>query len=255
MQLKNKILNSLYFVTIFIVALVLTTLSLARRTNSFESSRDPLLLNVDKEDIQVANSTAGSVTEILVEEGEHVTEGQVLMRLNNDVNESRIAILQQFEEENLSARTEANLLRAESERNEITSPRDAVVYGIHTTVGTFISQNSDVMTLFSDDNLKLTGLVSAQRYAEILEMRSLAAYSPRLQQVYSVNFEGVGKVFPATKNEPALYEIIFRFAEPGEGAVFVEGETLEITGSDSSAEIWRPSTFVTKFWNLFIIGQ
>lgn len=255
MKIRLHLLNSLYFFVVFLVSLGFTTLSLARRVNYFESTKQPLLINIDKEDISVTNTVSGQISEILVEEGEHVSEGEVLLVLNDQNTQARIESLEEFEEDNLSARTEVNLLRAQTEQLEIRAPRDGVVYKISVGEGANINLNTELMVLFADSKLRLTGLVSPDQYAEIQNNRVLTAYSSRLEQVYEVEFEGVGRVYPATQHESSKYELVLRFINENEGSAFIEGESLEVISLRQDEEIERPSYQVARFWNQFIMGK
>lgn len=252
---KVTLLNATYFTAVFFAALALTTLSLARRVNTFESTKQPLLISVDKEDIVVANTVSGKIQEIHVQEGQHVAQGDLLISMEDITTEARIESLEEFAADNLSARTEVNLLRAQAEQYEIRAPRDGVVYQILVGGGANVNFNTHLMTLFADDNMRITGLVNPEQYAEIQKSRIVSAYSQRLEQVYDAELEGVGKVFPATAFDTSKYELILRFVNEDEGAAFIEGENLEIISLRQEDAIARPSYVVSQFWNHFIIGE
>lgn len=253
-KITTSLLNIFYFCLVFLFALALTTLSLARRINSFESTQQPLLVNIDKEDIIITNTISGKIEEVFVNEGDHVNQGDLLVRMEDPNAQARIESLEAFSD-NLSARTEANLLRAQVSQSEIRAPRDGVVYKILVGEGANLNLNTSVITLFADDNLRLTGVVNPDQYAEIQKNRSLSAYSPRLEQVYDLEVEGVGRVHPATDHEASKYELILRFAREDEGAVFLEGESLEITSLRNNEEIASPSYIVARFWNQLVTGK
>jgi multidrug resistance efflux pump len=254
--MKKYFWNTVYFMLVFVAALTVATQALARRVNTYESTKKPLFFSVDKEDIVLSNSVTGRVQEVFVATGQHVSKGDLLVSLKDDTLTQRMSSLESVAEDNLSARTELDLLRAKSQEYEIRAPRDGVVYQIHAAEGSYLNSSSPVITLFADGNVKVAGVLTQDQYAEIQKNKDLDVYSPRFEQIYQITFEGVGRVRPATRYEESQYEVQFRFADSEEGAAFIEGESLEVVSkSKGDDEAVRPSIRVANFWNKFIIGN
>ncbi len=249
------VLNGFYFSLVFIAAVTIATQALARRVNSYEATKQPLFFSVEKERVIISNSVTGRVDIVAVTTGQHVKKGDLLVRLADDSLAQKLASLESFAEENLSAETELELLRAKASEYEIRATRDGVVYQIQAAEGSYLTMNSPLLILFADNNVKVTGMISQLQYAEMQKNKDLDVFSPRFEQVYSISFEGVGRVQPATNYEESKYEVKFRFSNPNEGAAFIDGESLEVVSREIEREAVRPSTRITSLWNALILGK
>lgn len=255
-HVSRFVLNSIYFIIVFVAALAISTLALTRRLNSYESTRSPLLLRVDKEEITMSNSVVGRVSKVYVKAGQHVKKGELLVELYDEAAQAKITTLEQFAKDNLSARTEASALKAQNSQFEVRSPRDAIVYKVDAVEGTsYLPLNSTLVTLFADTNIHLTGDVTIEQYADIQKQKKLDVYSSRLEQIFSVEYEGISKVLPPTGQESTKYELVFHFADSNEGNAFIQGENLEVVARTRDDSALRPSYLIAKFWNSFIIGK
>jgi HlyD family secretion protein len=167
----------------------------------------------------------------------------------------RLASLEVLAEDNLSAKTEFELLKAKASEYEIKATRDGVVYQIQAAEGSYLTMNSPLLILFADSNVKVTGMVNQVQYAEIQKNKDVDVFSPRFEQVYSLTFEGIGRVQPATNFEESKYEIKFRFSNLDEGAAFIDGEGLEVIAKEARDEAIRPSARIANLWNSLILGK
>lgn len=247
--------NGLYFTIVLVVAVGISTQALARRVNTYEATKTPLFFAVEKERVLISNSVTGRVEEVTVTTGQHVRKGDLLVRLADDTLGMRMSSLEELAEENLSAKTELALLQAKASEYELRAPRDGIVYQIQAAEGSYLTTNSPVLILFADSNVKVSGMVNQIQYAEIQKNKNIDVFSPRFEQVYSVSFEGVGRVQPATNFEESKYEIKFRFTNTDEGAAFIDGEGLEVVAKDTGDEAIRPSVRITNLWNSLILGK
>lgn len=246
---RNFFINALYLFVVFAIALLIATQALVRRVNTYEVTKQPLLFSVSKEKIEISNSVTGRVDQVAVNIGQHVTKGDLLVRLSDDSRAQKLNSLSEVSEENLSAKTEFELLKARASEYEIKAPRDGVVYQIHAAEGSFLNSSSPVLTLFADSNVKLVGNITPAQYAEIQKNKDLDVYANRFEQIYKVSFQGVGRVLPGTQYEESKYEVQFRFANADDGAAFIEGESLEVVSHAEDEQALRPSTRIANFWN------
>lgn len=253
-QYRNVAVNTFYFVAVFALALAIASQALARRVNTYEITKQPLLFSVSKEKVVISNAVTGRVDEVPVTIGQHVRKGDLLVRLSDDTLAKRLDTLRNVSEDNLSARTELELLQTQTQAYEIRAPRDGVIYQIDVAEGSYLNSSTAVLTLFADTNVKLVGSVSPTQYAEIQKNKDLDVYADRFEQVYKVTFQGVGRVVPGNRYDESKYEVQFRFADDEDGAAFIEGETLEVVSPNQDNQASRPSLRLTRLWNK-LMGQ
>lgn len=255
--MKNFLVNMLYFGFVIAVAGVVATQSIARKINTYDSNQSPFFLVVDKEEIVLSNSIPGRVDRVYVKAGDHVNKGDLVVKLVDDSLASRITSLESVSEDNLSARTELALLRSRDQEYEIKAPRDGIIYSVDAAEGSYLNNSFPIARLFIDQDVKLTGTLDKRQYAKIQRERELSVFSPRLEQVFKVSFNGVGKVLPGQRSDDSRYETFFRFSDPDEGLAFIEGESLEVVSDETNAdkEGRRPGSRLADFWNAFILGK
>lgn len=254
-RLRLTIVNTIYFVIIFIVALSIATLSLTRKINSYHMTKQTLVLNVKKPEVVISNSVEGKVDSLQVDAGQHVRKGDTLVKLTNDAITQKLETLEELGNSNLSAQTEAKVLQAQIPQFEIKAPRDGIVYQINIAEGAYLNHSTPMMILFADDDIKLTGLVNNEQYTQVQKDKTLDLYSPRFGQIFSVTLEGAGRVIPATTYSESKYELQFRFSDPNEGASFIQGEGLEVISQTRNDMAKNPAERIAEFWNGFIIKK
>lgn len=251
--MKNKLINAFYILTIFLFTLGVSTLALARKVNSYKNNSTLMTFTVDKDDIIIANSVVGRIEAINVQPGQHVDTGDILIELTDDSLEAKLNTLERFGGENLSALTQAQLIRAQESEYQIKAPRSGIVYQIDAAEGTYLPVNTKIITLFADNDVRLTTFLSARELEQIQRVGALDVFSPRLEQSYRIDYQGVGRVKQDDDNGE-LYEAIFTFAGEGVGVEFLEGETLEVIGVSQDAAK-RPADYVTDLWNKLLLGN
>jgi len=260
---KRYLVNSLYLIAVFVVVFFVATQALVRKINTYTLTESILFLTVDKPDVSVATTIPGKVAEILIKSGDHVKEGDVIVKLTDEANEERIRVLRGLAASNLSANTEFQLLRARGEEYEIKAPRDGIVYEVLVAKGSFLQNGTAVASLFADDEIRLVGSILPTQYPLIEKNRGITVFSPRLGQAYTVLFQGVGKIkeeapfITADGTEVVQeekYEISFVLKDETQGTSFIEGERLEVIPSDADEEEAKPLNRLVKIWNSLILG-
>jgi len=251
--ISSYILNIIYFILVFAVALFFTTLGLARRLNSYDANRQDLFLKVEKKEVDISNSISAQVKEIFVEEGQGVKKGDTLLTLEDGVSAAKIKTLDRVAVDNVSARTESAVLKAQTGYYTIKSPDTGVIYAISVTNGTYLTNSAPVMRLFSDTEVKLTGLFSTAEYLELSKQKKLDVYSSRLEQIFEVEFFGISKVVEGSDKQ-AKYELFFNFVRPEDAATFIQGEQLSVVAKSRDPITNRPEEVIKRFWNSFILG-
>lgn len=251
-SLITTVINSMYFLVIFLVALAFATLSLARRLNSYDANHPDQTLIINKDSITLSNVVSGQIEKILVREGQSVKKGELLIMLQDTVSDAKIASLESVASENISARTEAQVLRAQEGYYEIRAPEDGVVYAIHTVEGTYLSTPTKLIDIFADKDVKLVGYFNPTQYTEILRQPKLDVYNNRLEQIFEINFTAVSQVIQ--EGDQSEYELLFSFNQPDDAVSFVQGEKVTIVAKSRDDQSSRPEEMIKRFWNSFILG-
>lgn len=250
----NKVLSTLkiflIYLIIFLSVFAVSTLALARKVNKYKTSFNNATFQVEKEIIVLSNPVGGRVESVNVSAGQQVKQGDILVILSDDSFSSRLGVLEQFADENLSARTEAELLRLQKNDYIITAPRNGTVKEIELAQGSFVPANTKLITLYSDEDARLTTVVDTLALDKIQKTNKLEVFSKRLEQSFYVELVGISEVNPET----GKYEVIFKFVEPENSTYFISGETVEAVPVQS-ADVRRPAEIITDIWNGLIIQE
>ncbi len=254
-KIFTTILNSIYFLLVFVVAFAIATLALVRKVNSYEASREPLFFSVLKENIQMTSPVSGRLDSVEVKTGQHVKRGELVAQLSDESLERKLIALEEVGDQNLSASTEAQVLRSQKEQFSIRAAKDGVIYKIESAAGSYVGPGSPLITMFADEKVKLIGYVNPTQYAEIQRNKDMNVFSSRFQQIYKITLEGVGRVQSGEGLDQNKYEVIFGFVDTEEGPAFLEGESLEVVSAQNNDDVKRPVTRIVELWNRFIIGN
>lgn len=259
--LKKWIYNGVVFSFVFIVAFAIATQALIHKINTYNLTNKIFFLSADKDDIIVSSTISGRVSEILVEPGSHVSEGELLVKLVDESIIPRIDALKDVASDNLSARTELELIRARSGEYEIRAPRDGVVYTINVTKGSYVQGGTQIAMIFADQGASLVGEIKPQQYALIEKNRGMSVFNPRLGQVYTVYFHGIGRVLEKeidsnsrSSIKEEYYEVKFILANESEGASFIEGERFEVVPEQQKKDQLKPAFQLARIWNGLVVG-
>lgn len=267
-SIKSFLTNSAYLVVVFVFAFAIATQALMHKINNYELNKSLLFLTVKKERVDVSTSVPGRIEEIMVRPGMHVKTGEIVARLKDESRNFKIAALRDVADQNLSARTELELLLAQEEEYDIRAPRDGVVDHVFSSKGTSAIEGAVILSLYADEDMQLVGNIRPEQYNLIDKHRGISVFNPRLGQAFTASFQGItgvrddllpdGTKAPAqtadsqAKNE--LYEIRFALNEKEEGASFIEGEKLEIISENIDIEQQKPLYRLARLWNSLILG-
>ncbi len=260
-KIKEHFINFVYFAGVFIFALLVTTQALARKVNTFQSMTSPIFFYVDKQDVAIVSRVQGQVEKILVSPGQHVNKGDLIMQIDMTAYNEKISALESVARDNLSAKTELKMLKRERDAFYIYAPQDGIIYSIDTAEGSFVAIGATMATLFADRDARLITYVTPIQYMELQSKQAINVYSSRLKQAFKVKLDGIGKVtddYQGVGNnlkKVRKYELIFRFDNPDDGAVFIEHESLQFVNVVNSNDIQRPMTRVANLWNALILGK
>ena len=248
-KIKNSIFNICYFLLIIVITGIIASLSITRRFNSYASNELSLSFFVVKPEFSISNSLAGKIEKIHVKNGDSVKKGDILISLSDKGAEAKLNALEEVANENISAKTEAEVIKSQQNQYQILSPTDGTVYQIKTHVGEFVNVHSTLLVLFSNENISLIGYVPETRYSRILQDHSLFVYSSRFNQVFNIELDETQKVVQSLEKRDNLYEVQFIFSDPRDGESFIQGETLELVGKNTQVEYLNATERIAFFWN------
>ncbi len=267
-SIRSFLTNSGYLILVFVFAFAVATQALMHKINNYELNKSLLFLTVKKERVDVSTTVPGRIEEILVRPGVHVKSGEIVARLKDESRNFKIAALRDVADQNLSARTELELLLAQTEEYDIRAPRDGVVERVYASKGTSVIEGVVILSIYADEDMQLVGNIRPEQYNLIDKHRGISVFNPRLGQAFTASFQGITGVrddmlpdgtkvpmstdLSQTKNE--LYEIRFALNEKEEGASFIEGEKLEIISENIDIEQQKPLYRLAKLWNSLILG-
>ena len=258
---KKWFYNGIIFFFVFMAVFAIAAQALVHKINTYNLTNKVFFLSVDKEDVVVSSTIAGRVSEVFVEPGSHMKEGELMIRLVDESLIPKIDALEDVAGENLSARTELELIRARSEEYDIRAPRDGVIYQMSVTKGSYVQSGTQVATIFADQNVTLVGEIKPQQYALIEKYKGMSVFSPRLGQVYTVYFHGIGRVLEKeifsngqTTQKEEYYEVKFTLENENEGASFIEGERFEVVPEQQKKDRLKPAFQLARLWNGLVLG-
>lgn len=251
-KIKTNLTNAFIFSIVFLVSLSIATLAIARRTNEYRSTSREYTFSVEKDEVKIVNPVGGRIERMLVSPGQIVTKGETIAELRDEQFESRLNTLTQFADENLSARTEAELLRNSRNLFKVTAPRDGIINTVDVSVGTLLTPNQTLATLYANTDVKLIANVTGVKLTEVQKVKSLEAISPRIGVSYEIEYAGIRKV-SAVDTTGTTYEVIFRFKNADDGSGLLNGEQLEVLSLAN--DVKRPSEIVADIWNSLIVKQ
>lgn len=240
-----------YYSLIFLVVFIISTLALTRKVNRFKDGPIFEVFEVDKEEVVISTAVDGNVKAVLVEEGEHVKVGDILVELSDDSLLDRLEVLESFSDENLSAKTEAELLKSTTADFVVRAPRDGVVKEVLIAPGSAVSSNSKAMTLYADTGADVVTFMSKDSLRGIQKSSEVEVYSPRLEQYFTLTYKGVNQAVEGSESE---YKAYFSFVNEDSSSYFFDGEKLQKTQAGGD-DLVSPSEFVAEIWNSLIVEQ
>lgn len=250
---KSTIYNVFYFTFVLVVAFAISTLALYRKINSYASESQNIELAIDKQEIIIESFLSGRVENIYVNPGQHVKKGDVILDLHYETNEENARFLNTISDDRTA--TEEAQIVAKNNIYKIKSPRDGVVYEIKAAVGSSINKHTDIVRIFSDENIKLVAYADKDLYSQVQRSTQMQVFSERYQQIYSVSYESAARVEKFEEFSEPKYELIFSFADKDEGSAFLDGERLKVIPGNTELAKIKPEQRIVDFWNTFLIGK
>ncbi len=265
-NLKEALFNVFAFILIFLFVLFVSTQALARKMNTLQTIGSPIFFYVDKKNVSVSSEVSGKIKEILVSSGQHVKRGELAVLIDATKIRERIATLEEFAEENVSARTEISILNNLLDNYKIYVPQDGVIDEVPKVKDSSVNTGDTLFSMFANSGTRLITRVTPNQYRELQKYHTVNVYSDRLGQVFSIEFESVRRVVKETifsKNGNPIdvqkYELVFHFRNAEDGNAFFDNEFLEITsnstGDNDDNSIKYPMEYLRDMWNALIIGK
>ncbi len=259
---REWLFNTFMVVFVFLIALMISSQALTRKVNSFQSITSPVFFEVDKKDLVINAQVEGRVKTINVTSGQSVKAGELIVELDSTAFERRVSLLEEVADQNLSARTELSVLREDADSFKIYAPQDGVIDDINISEGSYVNREARVLTMFSDTDTRLTSFVTPDQYSEIQNSGSVNVYSDRLEQTFKAKLDGVRQATRGAGNQgfnqntgDSFFELIFRFENAEDGAIFIEKESLQLINPAEEESITRPSDRLARIWNALILGR
>ncbi len=245
--MKNTLINILYFIVIFAFTFLVAGVSLARKLSFDNLVNRQLILTVQKEKITLSNTAAGTVNEVLVRPGDRVKEGQVVVKLSDSLYKARLRTLENLGSDNLSAQTEAALLRLDSSSFNIVASKDGIVQEVNVSDGSYIQTSTSVMTIYTNENAVAFATVGSEQLSTIQKIQKVDGLNQRLGLSFTLNYKGVEKVQEQT-NQGVLYKVLFNFENPTDAEAFLDNETVEVVSFKKEIAV-KPAELFANVWN------
>jgi biotin carboxyl carrier protein len=227
-----KAFNRKFFVNfalvtfIILVTFVVMMLSFASKAARYDQTANTVPLQVQKGEYQVSAQTIGTVSNVLVQPGQHVTKGQELVVLSNEVLDNQIAQLQKLASTDASADVELVDLETQKAAQQIYAPTDGIVSSIMND-GEPVNTLQNVATIYSDDSVNLVGRFSLSNYDAVQQNSDdLSVSDARLQTNYPVQYAGVREVVSTQNNPNGDVTLVFAFDNSQDATTLLENEQV-----------------------------
>jgi hypothetical protein len=259
-QALYKLFVNIIFGSIIIaIALTVTTISLAKKMNDYKQQFEQgITATVEKDDIPVLGLGKGIISKVDVLEGQQVKKDQVLVELTNPVLEQQLKALKEFPN-NLSAQTEATLVKTQLQYNTITSPVDGVVDSVSVTINSPVDEYSKIMTIYANQNTRLLTYLTIEQYVTAQKMARIPAFNPRLNQDFYVapDILKPDQQDPNSQNQPVQPDLItpnkvalyLKLLNPQDALSLLNGEQLQLRLAAPQQQISKPIDVFVNFWN------
>lgn len=247
-------LNFLFFGIVILLAISVATISLTKKVNEYRTqSNQNVTATVMKDVVPVLSFSRGVVTKIHVREGQEVKKGDLLVEMDNPVLRGKIDALEQYRD-NVSAQTEAKVAQEELKNLAITAPFDGIVGTVLVTNGAAVDNLSKIMTIYSNENIRLLSHLSVEQYQTIRKMHEIKAYDDRLNQNFVIKPD---LLKPDEKEtDPAQQQtdnkkigVYFTLADKTNASSLLHNEDLQLDLLATDKKIRRPIDYFVDFWN------
>lgn len=247
------ILNTIFFIIIVLVAITVATLALTKKINEYKmENAKGITATVVKQEVPVLSFSKGIVKKIHVKVGQQVKKGDLLVEVEDPILQGEVNVLGSFKD-NVSAQTQAKVAAAQLNNLNIKAPATGVVSDVSINEGTPINELNKVLTIYSNDNIRLLAYVSDAQYQEIQQKALVDVYSDRLNQDFLVKPESLNPDEKQTNNEK-LIGLYFTFKNASDSTSLLNNEDVEVRLTNNQANISKPIDVFVNFWNN-IIGK
>ena len=254
LRMKNFIINGLYITGIFVATLAIASISLANKINVYLERAGNAEFSIVKEEIVVSSQIRGTITEVLVKPGQQVSAGQLLITLEDNLVDAKIETLENYSDNNLSAKTEVEILKSQSAAYQITSPRDGVISSVPAIQGASYSGALPLINMYANDGVTLEASVNDTQLQYFQEFVVSPVFNYRMEQSFNVQLLGVDEV-ELSEDGDNTYHAIFAFEDLDDGLLFHEGEKLFAYSSSNGLDTNKPAFLIANAWNAIGINK
>ena len=200
-KLFSFIVNTLYFITIIFVVVMVTTTAFMKKVNMTMAQPAEVVGKVVKDDTPVIATGSATIKEILVEDGDRVQAGDALFSYSF-ATPPRVQVVK--------------------------ASVDGVVKRTGLQAGDGFQANWKIMDIYQDANPRLLVYLTEDEYNQIKKTAELHAYSKRLDQAFTVT----PKVLQADVQDNADAQqkigIYFEFADSESAVSLLNNESLSL---------------------------
>lgn len=178
------------------------------------------------QEVMVIAEANGQITRVLVEEGQSVTKGQTLARIDTDILSSNVNEVEsqlEFAEYNYdkqkelfergvgtefdlkqaknnldNLRSKLGTLKTQRSKGVVKAPFSGVVDEIMAHEGEMASAQSPIMRVVNTKNVRIVGDISEHYYSSIKEGSIVDVYVPTLKDTFNLQLTSVGKYIHPT---------------------------------------------------------
>lgn len=249
---RMHLINAMYFMAIIIISLVVSVIGLTRKINLYRATDTQIEFSVHRDEVNITSASSGTVTKIHVQPGDQVKAGDLVVELTNSLVQAELATLDSFSDVNLSARTQAELLRAQAKAYQIIAPRDGYVASINVTEGSLINANDAVLKMYAGDDITLESKLYTHQIETIQRHPEVKAYSYRLERHFIARYVNINEVEDVGDTDQ--YTVRFSLDEQDAGEL-LQGETLVVLSFDDSMKSTRPADIIADGVNQLLLGS
>lgn len=251
-KITNIILNTVFFSAIVVITLVITTISLTKKINDSRKNLETGIQGVvTKKEIPILSMSKGVVTKSYFKAGQEVKKNDLLVEIDNPLLRGKIEALKQYPD-NISAQTEAKVAQEELKGMKIYSPVNGVVTDINIAEGSPVDTLIKVMTIYSNDNIRLLADLSDEQYQTLQQMGEISAYSQRLNQNFTIKPDLLRPDKKLSQYNEKKLGLYFTFADSQEAKSLLENEDLLIGIKKDQENSIKPFEIFVNFWNKII---
>lgn len=248
-KFANIILNVTFFSAVTVIAFAVATIALTKKVNEYKVQyNNSIQGTVIKQSIPLLSFSQGIVKKLYVRPGQSVKKNDLLVELDNPVLVGKIEALQKYPD-NVSAQTEAQVAMEELKGLKIYAPVNGVVKEIEVSEGSPLENLAKIMILYSNDNIELLANLTNDQYLAIQHMREAQAYSPRLNQNFSLEPDILQPDEQLNNTDRKTIGLYFTFKDKNEAASLLDNEDLQLQLTDQQSTIHKPIDFFVNFWD------